>query len=84
MEVLQSLVQGVQLQGEVANKRADGDKDVEVPKLIDIVAYLTTFERLMIAYEVRQASLWERHSKRMRVQVPRMIGSRKLYCRGMI
>ena len=57
MEVLQSLVHGVQLQGEAATKRADGEKDVKVPKLTeedDIVAYLTTFERLMAAYEVRQ------------------------------
>ena len=57
MEVLQSLVRGVQLQGEAAVKRAEGDKDVKVPKLTeedDIVAYLTTFERLMTAYEIKQ------------------------------
>ena len=48
IEILQSLVHGVQLQGEAAAKRAEGDKDVRVPKLTeadDIVAYLTTFER---------------------------------------
>ena len=57
MEVLQSLVCGVQLQGEAAVKRAEGDKDVKVPKLTeedDIVAYITTFERLMTAYEIKQ------------------------------
>ena len=36
MEVLhQSLVCGVQLQGEAAVKRAEGDKDVKVPKLTE-------------------------------------------------
>ena len=53
-------VQGVQLQGEAATKRADRDKDVRIPKLTeedDIVAYLTTFERLMTAYEVK-AECW--------------------------
>ena len=57
MEILQSLVQGVQMQGEAVSKRVDGDKDVKVPKLTeedDIVAYLTTFERLMTAYEVKR------------------------------
>jgi len=57
IELLQSLVQGVQLQGEAAAKRADNDKDVKVQKLTendDIVAYLTTFERLMKAYEVKK------------------------------
>ena len=60
MELLQTLVQGVQLQGEAATKRADSDKDVKVPKLTendDIVAYMTTFERLMVAYEVK-AERW--------------------------
>ena len=57
MEVLQSLVRGVQLQGEAAVKRAEGDKDVKVPMLTeedDIVAYLTAFERSMTAYEIKQ------------------------------
>ena len=43
MELLQTLVQGVQLQGEAATKRADSGKDVKVPKLTendDIVAYI--------------------------------------------
>ena len=60
MELLHTLVQGVQLQGEAATKRADRDKDVRIPKLTeedDIVAYLTTFERLMTAYEVK-AERW--------------------------
>ena len=58
MELLQSLVQGVQMQGENASRRAtEVDKDVKMPKLTaedDIVAYLTTFERLMRAYEVKR------------------------------
>ena len=47
MEVLQSLVNGVHLQGETANRRADREKDVRMEKLTeddDIVAYFTTFE----------------------------------------
>ena len=38
-------------------RRADNDKDVQIQKLTesnDIVAYLTTFERLMNAYEVKK------------------------------
>ena len=57
IEVLQSLVQGVHLQSEAVNRRAEGEKDVRVPKLTvedDIVAYLTMFERLMCAYEVKR------------------------------
>ncbi len=57
IEVLQSLVEGVQLQGEVAMCKVECDKGVRVPKLTeedDIVSYLTTFERLMRAYEVKQ------------------------------
>ena len=49
MEILQTLVEGVQMQGEAATRRAEKEKDVRVPKLTeedDIVAYLTTFERL--------------------------------------
>ena len=56
IEILQSLVQGIQLQGEAVAKRAEGQKDVKVQKLTeedDIVAYIATFERLMIAYEVK-------------------------------
>ena len=57
MELLQELVLGVKMQGEAASRRADRDKDVRVPKLTeedDIVAYLTMFERLMRAYEIRE------------------------------
>ena len=57
MQVLQSLVQGIQLQGEAATKRAENERDVKVPKLTekdDIVSYLTMFERLMLAYEVKK------------------------------
>ncbi len=47
----------MQLQGEATKKRAEGEKDVRVVKLTDdddIVAYITTFERLMTAYEVKK------------------------------
>ena len=57
MEILQSLVDGVHLQGVAATRWAESDKDVRVPKLTekdDIVSYLTTFERLMVAYEVNE------------------------------
>lgn len=57
MGVLQALVQGVQLQGEAAKKRAEGEMDVRIAKLTeedDIVAYITMFERLMVAYEVKK------------------------------
>lgn len=57
MELLQSLVEGVHLQGVAATRRAENDRDVSVPKLTekdDIVSYLTMFERLMVAYEVKR------------------------------
>ncbi len=54
MELLQTLVQGVQLQGEAASKRADNDKDVRILRRMILV---TTFEKLMIAYEVK-AERW--------------------------
>ena len=57
LRVLQALVEGVHLQGEAAKQRADSDKDVKVPRLTeqdDIVSYLTMFERLMAAFEVRR------------------------------
>lgn len=57
MEVLQTLVHGIQQQGEAATKRAENDRDVKIPKLTekdDIVSYLTMFERLMGAYEVKK------------------------------
>ena len=49
MELLQSLVQGVQLQGELVSKRVEVETEED-----DIVAYLTTFERVMTAYEVKR------------------------------
>ncbi len=57
MHLLQGLVQGLQKQGEVAAIKADRDKDVKLTKLTerdDIEAYLTTFERLMTTYEIKQ------------------------------
>ena len=60
MELLQSLVDGVHLQGVAATRRAESDKDVRVPKLTekdDIVSYLTMFERLMVAYERGEVGL---------------------------
>lgn len=41
-----------QLQGDAAKKRADSGKDVQVPKLDDIVSYQAMFARLMEANEV--------------------------------
>ena len=58
MEVLQSLVVGIQLQGEVANRRTEREKDAKIAKLTeedDIVAYLTMFERIMTAYEIKKS-----------------------------
>ena len=43
-------------QNEAARLKAEQERDVKVAKLTendDIEAYLTTFERLMIAYEVK-------------------------------
>ena len=57
MQVLQALVEGVHLQGEAMKKQAGGDREVRVPKLTeqdDIVSYLTMFERLMTAFEVKR------------------------------
>ena len=57
MQVLQFLMEGVHLQGEVAKRKAESDKDVRVPRLTeqdDVVSYLTMFERLMAAFEVRK------------------------------
>ena len=50
-------MEGVQRQGETAAQNADRDRDVKVAKLTDeddIEAYLTMFERLMRAYEIRE------------------------------
>ena len=41
----------------MAKRRVENDKDVKVPKLTeqdDIVSYLTMFERLMNAFEVKK------------------------------
>jgi len=57
MELLKGLVEGVQRQGETAALKLERDRDVKVTKLTeedDIEAYLTTFERLMKAYEIRE------------------------------
>ena len=57
MRVQRALVEGVQFQGEAMKKQADSVKDVMVAKLTkqdDIVSYLTTFEKLMIAFEVKR------------------------------
>ena len=50
-------MEGVQLQGEAAKRRAESDKDVKVAKLTeedDIVSYLTMYERVMVAFEVKR------------------------------
>ena len=57
IEMLKELVEGVQKQGEKSAMRMERDRDVKVTKLTeadDIEAYLTTFERLMKAYEIHQ------------------------------
>ena len=57
MELLKGLIKGVQRQGETAALKLERDRDVKVTKLTeedDIEAYLTTFECLMKAYEVRE------------------------------
>ena len=58
MELLHGLVQGIHKQGEIVEKKVEKDRDVKVAKLTeedDVEAYLTTFERLMTAYEVPRA-----------------------------
>ena len=57
MELLRGLLEGVQKQSEATLLRAEQDKDVKVAKLTsedDIEAYLTTFERLMKAHNVKK------------------------------
>ena len=57
MKLLKGLVEGVQRQGDTAALKLERDRDVKVAKLTeddDIEAYLTTFERLMKAYEIRE------------------------------
>ena len=55
MEMLKDLITGVQEQGEKAALKLERNRDVKVTNLTeqdDIEAYLTTFERLMKAYEI--------------------------------
>ena len=55
MELLKGLVEGVNKQGDATLKKLEKDREVKVTKLTeadDIEAYLTTFGRLMKAYEV--------------------------------
>ena len=58
MELLKGLVEGLKISGEPSSvSRIDRDREITVTKLTeadDIEAYLTTFERLMQAYEVPQ------------------------------
>lgn len=57
MLLLQALMEGVQKQGEAAVCRSERDHDVRVAKLTEndnTEVYFTTFERLMIAYEVNK------------------------------
>ena len=58
MELLKEIVEGLRSPGEPASaSRMDWDREIKVTKLTeadDIEAYLTTFERLMQAYEVPQ------------------------------
>ena len=56
MDLLQGLIEGIHKQGESAEKRAEKDKDMKLTKLTerdDIKAYLTTFERMMVSYEIK-------------------------------
>ena len=57
MLLLQALVEGVKKQGEAAVCKAESDKDVKVAKLTkndNIKVYFTTFEQLMVVYEVKK------------------------------
>ena len=57
MLLLQALVEGVKKQGEAAVCKAESDKDVKVAKLTEndnIKAYFTTFEQLMVVYEMKK------------------------------
>ena len=70
MQMLKELITGVQAQGEKAALRLERDRDVKVTKLTekdDIEAYLTTFERLMKAYDIKE----ERWSFKL---APQLIG----------
>lgn len=57
MELLKTIVTDAQERGEKTALKLERDRDVKVAKLTeedDIEAYLTTFERLMKAYEVKK------------------------------
>ena len=60
MVLLRELLEGVQKQSEATMLQVDCDNDVKVAKLVkltsedDIEAYLTTFERLMKAHNVKK------------------------------
>ena len=57
MQVIQSLVERVHLQGEAAKRKAENDREVKIPKLMEqdnIVSYLTMFERQMAAFEIKR------------------------------
>ena len=56
MDLLQGLIEGIHKQGESAEKRAEKDKDMKLTKLTerdDIEAYMKTFERMMVSYEIK-------------------------------
>ena len=56
-QMLRELLEGVQKQSEATRLQVDCDQDVEVAKLTsedDIETYLTTFERLMKAHNVKK------------------------------
>ena len=57
MELLRGLVEGIKTHGDILTVIHDCNREIKVTKLTeadDIGAYLTTFERLMQAYEVPQ------------------------------
>ena len=57
LNMLRELVTGIQEQGEKATLKMERNRDVKVTKLTeedDIEAYLTTFERLMNAYDIQE------------------------------
>ena len=66
MGLLQSLIEGVKRQSEAAVRKAENDKDIKETKLTennDIEAYLTTFERLMLAYAGLTIAVAENYEK---------------------
>ena len=60
IHLFKGLIDGIHKQGESAEKRAEKDRDVRFTKLTEsdeIEAYLRTFQRLMISYEIK-ADRW--------------------------